>query len=143
MEQETHIENIRALHSALVTKRATLDQLIWQAPVIALIAQAFLMRIAFDTTNSIFYRCLSGSIATVIGLLSWQLFLRHMALERQATMQLENLERHHFGQTVHSRPATAKRPSGWRSRPIWASCLSLVSLAGLLPLFEWLTMFDK
>jgi len=66
-----------------------------------------------------------------------------MALERQATMQLENLERHHFGQTVHSRPATAKRPSGWRSRPIWASCLFLVSLAGLLPLFEWLTMFDK
>ena len=63
MEQETHIENIRALHSALVTKRATLDQLIWQAPVIALITQAFLMTIAFDTTNSIFYRCLSGSIA--------------------------------------------------------------------------------
>jgi hypothetical protein len=31
MQQETHIENIRALHSALVTKRATLDQLIWQA----------------------------------------------------------------------------------------------------------------
>ena len=31
MKQETHIENIRALHSALVTKRATLDQLIWQA----------------------------------------------------------------------------------------------------------------
>ena len=55
MQQETHIENIRALHSALVTKRATLDQLIWQAPVIALITQAFLMTIAFDTTNSIFY----------------------------------------------------------------------------------------
>ena len=51
MQQETHIENIRALHSALVTKRATLDQLIWQAPVIALIAQAFLMTIAFDTTK--------------------------------------------------------------------------------------------
>jgi len=62
MQQETHIENIRALHSALVTKRATLDQLIWQAPVIALIAQAFLMTIAFDTTNSIFYSCLSGSV---------------------------------------------------------------------------------
>ena len=62
MQQETHIENIRALHSALVTKRATLDQLIWQAPVIALITQAFLMTIAFDTTNSVFYRCLSGSV---------------------------------------------------------------------------------
>lgn len=96
MQQETHIENICALHSALVTKQATLDQLIWQAPVIALIAQAFLMRIAFDTTNSIFYRYLNGSIATVIGLLSWQLFFRHMALELQVTMQLEDLERHHF-----------------------------------------------
>ena len=97
MQQKTHIENIRALHSASVTKRATLDQLIWQAPVIALITQAFLMTIAFDTTNSIFYRCLSGSIATVIGLLSWKLFLRHMALERQVTMQHEHLEHQHFG----------------------------------------------
>src|SRR6266571_1206996 len=138
MQQETDPENIRALHSALVTKRATLDQLIWQAPVIALTAQAFLMTIAFDTTNSIFYRCLSGTIATIIGLLSWQLFLRHTALEREATMQLEALELQHFGQTAHSRPRTAKSPSGWRSRPIWAWCLFLVSVAGLLPLFEWL-----
>jgi len=38
-------DNIRALHSALVAKRQTLDQLIWQAPVIALTAQAFLMTI--------------------------------------------------------------------------------------------------
>jgi hypothetical protein len=121
MQQETHLENIRTLHSALVTKRATLDQLIWQAPVIALTAQAFLMTIAFNTTNSVFYRCLSGIIATVIGLGSWQLFLRHAALEQQATMQLEDLERQHFGQTVHSRPATAKTPSGLRSRPFWAS----------------------
>jgi len=27
-------------------------------------------------------------------------------------MQLEDLERHHFGQTVHSRPATAKETVG-------------------------------
>ena len=77
MQQETHIENIRALHSALVTKRATLDQLIWQAPVIALITQAFLMTIAFDTTNSIFYSCLSGSVVVWLfffttGQLLWQ-----------------------------------------------------------------------
>src|SRR6266576_493536 len=97
-------DNIRALHSALVAKRQTLDQLIWQAPVIALTAQAFLMTIAFDTTHSIFYRCLSGITATVIGLASLQLFLRHKELERQASIQLENLERQHFGQTVHSRP---------------------------------------
>jgi hypothetical protein len=130
-------DNVRALHSALVAKRATLDQLIWQAPVIALTAQAFLMTIAFDTDKSAFYRCLSGTVATIIGLLSWQLFLRHTFIERQATMQLEELELRHFGQTVHARPAAKlHRVSGWRSRPIWACCLFLVSLAGLLPLLE-------
>jgi hypothetical protein len=134
--KDEQLENIRCLHAGLVAKRTTLDQLIWQAPIIALTAQAFLMTIAFSSSNSRLYRIASGVIAMLIGLLSWQLFLRHTRLEREATQQLEALELKHFGQTVHSRPGTSWRVSGWRSRWIWAACLVLVSLTGLLPLID-------
>jgi hypothetical protein len=132
-------DDIRALHSALVSKRTTLDQLLWQAPVIALTAQAFLLTIAFDTEKCEFYRQASGIVATVIGLISWQLFLRHDALEKHASKALEQMERQYFKITVHERPvlgASSSFVARCRPRPIWARCLFLVSLAGLMPLFE-------
>lgn len=129
-------DNIRALHSALVDKRTTLDQLIWQVPMIALAAQAFLLTIAFDTDKCPFYRYCSGVVATIIGLLSWQLFIRHTALEREASIELEKLEVQHFGQTVHARPPKKLGRIGWQSRPLWKWSLFLVSLVGLLPLLE-------
>jgi hypothetical protein len=130
-------DDIRALHAALVTKRSNADQLLWQAPVISLTAQAFLLTIAFDTDKTAFYRQTSGLVATAIGLISWQLFLRHAALEKEASMKLEDFENKYFKMTVHSRP-TGDGPfvARWRSRPIWAWTLFLISITGLFPMAE-------
>ena len=136
-------DDIRCLHAALVAKRTMLDQFLWQTPVLAFTAQAFLMTIAFSTSNSSFYRCLSGGIAAVIGLLSWQLFLRHTKIERDTTIELEALEIEFFGKTVHARPvASLAHVSRWRSRRVWAWCLFFVSLTGLMPLIELIFHLD-
>ena len=141
-ESKVNDDNLRALHSALVCKRSTLDQLLWQAPVIALTAQAFLLTIAFDNGKSEFYRLVSGIVATVIGLVSWQLFLRHAALERNTSKELEDFEKRYFGKTVHARLELSADEyscvSRCRSRPIWSWSLFLVSLTGLFPFIEWI-----
>src|SRR5207302_1675896 len=110
-------DNIRALHSALVSKRSTTDQLLWQAPVISLTAQAFLLTIAFNVGSNSFYRVVSGIVATAIGLISWHLFIRHAALEKRASQDLEKFEKEHFGKTVHERPQGLGGLAAWRSTP--------------------------
>jgi hypothetical protein len=130
-------EDIRSLHSALVSKQANLNQLLWQAPVIAFTAQAFLLTIAFGSSEPLRYRVFCGIIATVIGLLSWQLFLRHSAFEEQASIDLAELETMYFHKTYHS----VREPKAWfvgqmKSRFIWAWGLFLVSLAGLGPIVD-------
>jgi len=136
---ETQLDpnHILALHNALITRRSTLDNLLWQAPVLSLTAQAFLFTIAFDNDVKPLYRVASGLIEIVVGLLSWQLFLRHEAGERKASIDLEAFENSHFGGTVHYRPILPARGVGRvRSRKIWTWCLFFVSLAGLIPILE-------
>ncbi len=132
-------ENIRALHSGLVAKRTTLNQMMWQAPVISLTRQAFLLTIAFGDGKNIFYRIMSGLVAMLIGLMSCQLFLRHKKLETHATCELCKLEKDYFGRTFHERPESGQwPPSAWMSHPIWKWGLILISLTGLFPLFEYI-----
>ena len=101
--REIDAENIRSLHAALVANRTTLDQLLWQAPVISLTAQAFLLTLAFSNGADRFYAKIAGVLAALIGLLSWQLFLRHAYLEKCASKKLEEFELEHFGLSVHQR----------------------------------------
>jgi len=135
--REIDPENIRALHAALVANRMTLDQLLWQAPVISLTAQAFLLTLAFSNGAEPFYAKIAGILSALIGLLSWQLFLRHAYLEVCASKKLEEFELEHFGLSVHQRPTnTGIGFDRWRSRPFWAFGLFVVSLAGFLPFFR-------
>lgn len=133
-------EDIHALHSALVGKRINLNELVWQSPVIALTAQAFLLTIAFADGNNEFFRIISGIAATGIGLISWQVFLRHSAMEKQTSIEIEKFENEHFGKTVHAKPHLTK--ASWitqlRPRLIWGWGLFLISLIGLLPVGIWL-----
>lgn len=127
------------LYAALVTKRATLDQLLWQAPGISLAAQAFLLTIAYGKETEALYKGLSGGLAMMMGLMTWMLFLRHAALEEEACRRLEDFERAHSDIVIHERPTNiAKTGLGERirCRPIWAWALFLISLGGAVPLLE-------
>lgn len=130
-------EEISALHSALVTKRATLNQLLWQAPAMCFTAQAFLLTIAFDTTKLWYYRDCSGFMATVIGFLSWQTFCRHSAFEIESSKDLEDLERKYFNKTVHARKSLDQYSCITRlipSRILWKGGLFILSWVGIIPI---------
>jgi hypothetical protein len=142
-DEKEGLAKILALHSALVTKRANLNQLLWQAPVISLTAQAFLLNIAFDGGRSSFYRIISGCMATLVGLLSWQLFLRHSAFEKETTVELCDMEKTFLGRSVHE-VNTLERYSCFahlfKSRTLWKAGLFIISWIGLLPMFKWVAL---
>jgi hypothetical protein len=130
---------ILAMHSALVSKRAILNQLLWQAPALCFTAQAFLLTIAFDTTKLWYYRDCSGFMAAIIGFLSWQTFCRHSAFEIETSIDLEELENKYFRKTVHARKSldgdkysciTRLIPS----RILWKGGLFILSWVGVLPI---------
>jgi hypothetical protein len=130
-------DDIRALHNALVSKHQTFNLLLWQSPVISFTAQAFLLTIAFNEQGNSFYRVISGLIATLIGLISWQLFVRHSAFEKQSSRDLECLEETYFKKTFHSHRSPKAGFVGRKaSRDLWKPALFIVSLAGLFPIIE-------
>ena len=138
-EKKPDSQDIRALHSALVTKRATLNQLLWQAPALCFTAQAFLLAIAFDTTKLWYYRDCSGGMATIIGILAWQTFLRHSAFETEASKDLEDLEREYFKKTVHERKSLDQYSCVTHlipSRILWKGGLFISSWIGMIPIVE-------
>jgi hypothetical protein len=93
---------IDAVYESLSERCVILNELLWQAPVVSLTAQAFLLTIAYGETPRTLYRILAGLIATVIGFASWQLFLRHLAYERAISRELRAMEETHFGRAFHA-----------------------------------------
>jgi hypothetical protein len=139
MSEKEIPSHIAAVYSALASKHAVLNQLLWQAPMISLSAQAFLLTIAYGS-GQIVYRVVAGFISLTIGLASWQLFCRHALLERLQSIQLLRLERKYFGEEFHNKPKKIKGiPIACiRSRRIWEPCLYFLSFAGLFPLIEFI-----
>ena len=135
---------VEVVYEALSERCVMLNELLWQAPVVSLTAQAFLLTIAYGDTPRTHYRILAGLIAAVIGLASWQLFLRHAAYERAIAREMREIEEKHFGRPFHAplretrEGAGLRGPAAWRSRPIWAACLFGISFGGVVPVVEWL-----
>lgn len=129
-------DGIRALHTALTERKTYLNQLLWQAPMIALTARAFLLTIAFDPARWSFYCKFSGLLAFFVGVLSWQLFRRHSTFELQTSKDLETLENSCFHTTVNEDPLLpeARGSARLRSRPLWGCFLFLVGFCGMLPI---------
>jgi hypothetical protein len=127
-------------YAGLATERAALNQLLWQAPMVSLTAQAFLLRIAYDATANPVYQVAAGLVASVVGFASWQLFLRHSALEVRVSREMERVELKYRKRTFHHRPNDI--PIGEEfyglaacpSRPIWAHLLFWISFAGFVPI---------
>jgi hypothetical protein len=131
-----------ALHAALVSQRGALNGMMWQVPAMCFTAQAFLLQAAFnvkDVTDG--YRILSGLLSTLVGLLCWQVFLRHSALEIQTSKRLQDLEKENFPLVVHQKPEDAPHYNAHgvgscESRPFWCGGLLVMSFVGLFPIFE-------
>jgi hypothetical protein len=70
-------EGIRALYAALNDRIGDRDSMMWQAPAMALTAQAFLLTIALGHDTSPLARALSALLGVVVTVMSIQLMLKH------------------------------------------------------------------
>ena len=111
--------------------------MMWQAPVISLTAQAFLLTIALDCTRSWVAQALSGFLAAFTASASVQLMKRHGAFEKADAEWLKNYEEKAMQCTpLHTKDA--ERPyvqlkclARFKSHRVWSWALLLFGFVGL------------
>ncbi|HET7474882.1 MAG TPA: hypothetical protein VFJ97_02540 [Dermatophilaceae bacterium] len=94
----------------LLLRELEQDAMLWQTPIIALTAQAFLLTIALAQGSTLFSRILAASLGLVVACLSMQLMAKHRMLEgidRQMLAQLEG---------VLGIPRLSDRGWGWEGK---------------------------
>ena len=81
------------VYSAIASRRAQWDNLLWQVPVLSLTAQAFLLSIALDPGGSTMGRLVSTTLSFLISFLCVDLMRRHRTAELVDAHWLEDVER--------------------------------------------------
>ncbi|MTB73111.1 hypothetical protein GGG17_14295 [Arsenicicoccus sp. MKL-02] len=104
------------------------DLLLWQAPALAMTAQAFLFTIALGADVSRLARGISSCLAFIISCMSVLLMQRHYIYMRAERREIARLER----VLGIDRPVVG----GWYERKIlmpyvWMACLALIGLTAL------------
>jgi hypothetical protein len=133
-----------AIYSALATRRTQFDNLLWQAPVLSLSAQAFLMTIALGQNVAIYPRTVACLLSMIVAFLSVQLLTRHRQAEITDAHWLRDLEAKEPSQYQVHGPHWKERRNGtspaagifnWLARLpayyTWAVGLSLFGTASL------------
>lgn len=97
--QSTHLEepkqaspSVDAVYAAVAARRTSFDGLLWQAPVLSLTAQAFLLTIALGAGVSEFSRIIACLLSIVVSLLTVQLLTRHRQAEITDAHLLRDME---------------------------------------------------
>ncbi|MFT4264998.1 MAG: DUF4916 domain-containing protein [Nocardioides sp.] len=108
-------------YSALAARQASLNELMWQTPVLAMTAMAFLLQIALQTGAPTWSRVVAAFLSGVVALISLQLMARHSRFARDDEDILFDIQRHlgmrpvYRGGPVPRDPVPALRV--WRRRP--------------------------
>jgi ADP-ribose pyrophosphatase YjhB (NUDIX family) len=132
---------IKPPEASLVTYQAISDrslshnELMWNTPVLAMTAMAFLLTIALGSAAP-WQRALAASLSLIVALASVQLMAKHSHGQLADSELLHELEVKLGLPTVHARPKSARmrRPltgilAKGRSRSIWIVALALFALA--------------
>lgn len=82
----------QAAYSAIASRRASYDSLMWQVPALGLSAQAFLLTIALGPDTARVPRLASAGLASLVALLSMQLMAKHRFHEALDSITLEMVE---------------------------------------------------
>ncbi|HEX2902288.1 MAG TPA: hypothetical protein VHO01_02425 [Jatrophihabitans sp.] len=98
-----------ARYQAVVARRMQWDMLVWQVPVLAMTAQAFLFTIALGDGNR-FGRVVASLLALTVSFLCVTLMARHRQAELTDAKWLDEYEHAHLGDTsVHGETWRARR----------------------------------
>lgn len=112
-------------------RRQTSETMAWQAPIMSLTAQAFLMMIALGPGYSRLARFIAALISIATNLASWQTMARHRMFEHEDAKWLNQYERRIRGEQddprplPHDRLAIAKGAAEKcrKSKKFYARCL--------------------
>lgn len=130
-----------AVYQAVSDRYVSHNQLLWQTPVLAMTAMAFLLTIALSTSSRPWERAIAGMLSAGIAIISSQLMAKHSASERSDAVLLEGIERRRGMPVAHAyyppvNPGFPRRPGdlnrwfvGQRSRIWWFN--SLLTLAAV------------
>ena len=121
-------------YEILASRRQSYDEMMWQAPVLSLTAQAFLLTIALGPGSTTRARLIASFLAAVAAIASVILMQKHRTLERECSRQLEEFEGKDDGyEPIHARPDMSGHPFWvrWSSHRIWTICLCLFAVAAM------------
>ena len=127
-------EDDLASYQALSQRQVSHNSLMWQTPALAMSAQAFLLLIALGAGTPFASRVISSALGFVIALLSFQLMMRHSALELADARHLYAMELRRGMEPVHQRPVGIRGLAGIKSRILWMIGLLLFAVASLAAL---------
>lgn len=129
--------NLELTYSTVSDRHISHNELMWQTPVLAMTAMAFLMTVALGSGNHVF-RALAGFLSAVTAVVSTQLFVKHSSNELSDASRLWDMERAAGMAEVHSRPHPRREGvvlrgmtyvesslAKWRSRHWWFVALLL------------------
>ncbi|GAA1806620.1 hypothetical protein [Nostocoides veronense] len=146
-ERSTSSPSVDAVYAAVAARRTAFDGLLWQAPVLSLTAQAFLLTIALGGGASRFARIVASLLSVIVSVLTVQLLTRHRQAEITDAHWLSDMEgglpegfRAHgptWAERRNQTPAYAGPFEPFRRLPgffTWAVGLSLFGVAAVVTL---------
>ena len=92
VEPDPTLSKTLLVYEMLSHRFLSLNSLMWQVPVLALTAQAFLLTISLSPGVTVLARCLSSGLGMLISALCLQLMMRHRYLAHSDRLKLETLE---------------------------------------------------
>lgn len=129
------------LYQVVAARRLGYDSMMWQAPVLSLTAQAFLLTIALAPDSTRPARFISALLAFFAALASIQLMAKHRYFERADSEWLKRYEDKWLTsqpQHAQDRPWGGKR--GFWARPrsyrVWSGILALFAAAGAVAMLS-------
>ena len=142
-------------YSILNSRRDSFNNLIWQAPMISLTAQAFLFTIALGAQVSVPAKMMASFLACITAIASVQLLIKHRFAEKEYAIILEDYERTScvqppfelINQKLTSSNISPSNRMGWLERrssyhvwilvlSIFAICAACISIFNLLILLK-------
>lgn len=145
-------EALTTLYGALNDRVGDRDSMMWQAPAMAMTAQAFLLTIALGQDTSTLARLLSALLGVVVTIMSIQLMLKHkffmttdqvllIALENRMGLPSSAVEWETQVKTINGDTSTMNLPMRiprragllrWPSVNIWVGGLSAFAAVNIL-----------
>lgn len=137
VDRTTVSKYLAETYAAISSQADTHNALMWQTPVLAMTAQAFLLTIGLGSGISPLARLAAAGLSLVVSILSFQLMVKHSAMQLRDQMALEDIERRRGMAVYHVKPV----PNGtglrsWltrqQSREWWLAGMAIFGIVSLM-----------